>query len=78
MAQESPGLGIFDAMADWGLENENWRIDKNGVAYFNQIVLEPQELNDLLPLEGALIFLNNPVQIGMGYDDAWHYTESNY
>ncbi|MCP4712948.1 MAG: hypothetical protein GY869_30340 [Planctomycetes bacterium] len=55
--------------------NNNWRIDENGVAYFNQIVLEPQELNDLLPVEGALIFLKNPVQIGMGYGDAWHYAE---
>jgi hypothetical protein len=55
--------------------NANWRIDEDGVAYFKQIVLEPQELNDLLPIEGALIFLENPVQIGMGYGDAWHYAE---
>jgi hypothetical protein len=55
--------------------NDNWRIDEDGVAYFNQIVLEPQELNDLLPVDGALIFLTNPVQIGMGYGDAWHYAE---
>jgi len=66
-----------DAIVENSIEayNENWSIDEDGVGYFTQIVLEPQELNDLLPVEGALIFLKNPVQIGMGYGGAWHYSE---
>ncbi len=56
--------------------NGNWRISDEGVLYVKQIVLEPATLDDLLPVDGALIFLDNPVQIGMGYGGSWKFCQA--
>lgn len=55
--------------------NGEWHISADGVLYINQIVLAPQPLESLLPVEGALIFLENPVQIGMGYGNEWKFCQ---